>query len=92
MNRNLSNCEKARKKGFRGFNGIRTCGLSIAASMILVLSLVNFSHSFSDIDDCVRVNCSGNGECVDHVGGYTCDCKTGFYGVNCEIGTTGTCG
>ena len=24
VNRNLSNCEKARKKGFRGFNGLRT--------------------------------------------------------------------
>ena len=27
VNRNLINCKKARKKGFRGFNGIRTRGV-----------------------------------------------------------------
>ena len=32
MNRNLSNCEKARKKGFRGFNGIR--GLCVSAAVL----------------------------------------------------------
>ena len=34
VNRNLSNCEKARKKGFRGFNGIRTRGLCISAAVL----------------------------------------------------------
>ena len=32
-NRNLSNCEKARKKGFRGFNGIRIRGLCVSAAV-----------------------------------------------------------
>ena len=36
VNRNLSNCEKARKqrKGFRGFNGIRTRGLCVSAAVL----------------------------------------------------------
>ena len=34
MNRNLSNCEKAWKKGFRGFNGIRTRGLCVSAAVL----------------------------------------------------------
>ena len=34
VNGNLSNCEKARKKGFRGFNGIRTRGLCVSAAVL----------------------------------------------------------
>ena len=34
VNCNLSNCEKARKKGFRGFNGIRTRGLCVSAAVL----------------------------------------------------------
>ena len=34
VNRNLSNCEQARKKGFRGFNGIRTRGLCVSAAVL----------------------------------------------------------
>ena len=34
VNRNLSNCEKARKKGFRGFKGIRTRGLCVSAAVL----------------------------------------------------------
>ena len=34
VNRNLSSCEKARKKGFRGFNGIRTRGLCVSAAVL----------------------------------------------------------
>ena len=33
VNRNLSNCEKARRKGFRDFNGIRTRGLCVSAAV-----------------------------------------------------------
>ena len=34
VNRNLSNCEIARKKVFRGFNGIRTRGLCVRAAVL----------------------------------------------------------
>ena len=39
VNRNLSNCEKARKKGFRGFNGIRTRGLCVFRAFSQLLKL-----------------------------------------------------
>ena len=36
-----------------------------------------------NIDDCVGVNCTGNGQCVDGVNSFTCDeCITG-YGSSC---------
>ena len=38
LNRNLSKCEVARKKLFRGFNGIRTCGLCVRAAVLCQLS------------------------------------------------------
>ena len=34
VNRNLSNCGKAWKKGFRGFNGIRTRGHCVSAAVL----------------------------------------------------------
>ena len=38
VNRNLSNCKIARKKVFRGFNGIQTRGLCISAAVLYQLS------------------------------------------------------
>ena len=39
VNRNLSNCEIAPKKVFRGFNGIRTRGLCVSAAVLYQLEL-----------------------------------------------------
>ena len=36
-------------------------------------------------DDCIGVNCSGNGECIDEVNQYLCACEPGFTGLDCEI-------
>ena len=44
VNRNLSNCEKARKKGFRGFNGIRTRGLCVSAAVLYQPELWRPTH------------------------------------------------
>lgn len=38
------------------------------------------------IDHCEISPCSNNGNCVNHVGNYTCDCHVPFAGRNCEIG------
>ena len=38
-----------------------------------------------NINDCMGVNCSGNGQCVDGVLSYTCDCGPGFTGEECEV-------
>lgn len=44
-----------------------------------------------DIDDCVNVNCSGNGNCSDRTDGYVCECQDEFYGLNCEISEKPVC-
>ena len=39
---------------------------------------------FSDTNDCVPDPCQNGGTCVDLVGSYRCDCKTGYSGTNCQ--------
>lgn len=43
-------------------------------------------YCFTDINDCIGVSCSGNGNCSDRVDGYICFCNSGFFGINCEVG------
>ena len=38
-----------------------------------------------DIDDCDSYPCV-NGDCVDGLNSYTCDCYSGYTGVTCETG------
>lgn len=37
-----------------------------------------------NIDDCIGINCSGNGQCVDGINSFICDCDPGFAGVKCQ--------
>jgi hypothetical protein len=41
---------------------------------------------FIDIDECKPQPCLNDGVCVDHVNAYSCKCKRGFAGTNCEKG------
>ncbi|XP_030062613.1 P-selectin [Microcaecilia unicolor] len=34
--------------------------------------------------NCQRTSCSQQGECIETIGNYTCDCYLGFYGPECE--------
>ena len=47
-------------------------------------NLMNF-FTFLDINDCDTNPCQHNGECVDGIANYTCNCVTGVFGPNCEI-------
>ena len=38
-----------------------------------------------NIDDCARVNCSGNGVCIDGTNSFSCDCDPGFAGQMCDV-------
>ena len=40
----------------------------------------------TNIDECVGVNCSGNGVCLDGVNSFTCQCNPGFNGTLCSEG------
>ena len=42
-----------------------------------------------NIDECTGVNCSGNGQCVDGINSFSCNCTAGFTGPSCEISDTG---
>ena len=39
----------------------------------------------ADVDNCVEINCSEHGQCVDEVDSFRCNCSTGFTGMLCEI-------
>ena len=39
----------------------------------------------SDIDECDSNPCQNDGQCVDGVNSYTCECSSGYSGINCEI-------
>ena len=41
---------------------------------------------FADVNECKRNPCKNGAVCVNSHGGYTCQCKTGFKGKNCEHG------
>ena len=37
-----------------------------------------------NIDDCVGVNCSGNGQCVDEINSFSCNCNDSYTGPLCD--------
>ena len=39
----------------------------------------------TNINDCLRVNCSGNGQCLDGDNDYTCVCNPGYTGKDCDM-------
>ena len=38
-----------------------------------------------DIDDCIGINCTRNGLCLDDIDAYTCVCHPGFTGSHCHL-------
>ena len=61
-------------------------GLSYLTLSPTELSFVIYDLFLLDINECDRVNCSGNGACKDLVNGFFCDCNAGFVGDFCEAG------
>ena len=43
-------------------------------------------NSFTDINECYTNPCQNGGTCKDAVNSYTCQCKPGYQGYNCETG------
>ncbi|XP_063045730.1 coagulation factor IXa [Engraulis encrasicolus] len=46
---------------------------------------MKFWQSYMDGDQCKSSPCQNGGECKDQMSAYTCECKTGFVGSDCEI-------
>lgn len=44
-----------------------------------------FRFAVKDSSSCTENSCSSNGECMETVNGYNCDCEKGFMGTNCEL-------
>ena len=38
------------------------------------------------MDDCVNITCSNSGSCVDGIDHYSCNCKAGYTGDQCQAG------
>ena len=45
-----------------------------------------FFLEWTDVNECQSNPCQNGGRCIDGVGNYSCDCKNGFEGKNCENG------
>lgn len=41
--------------------------------------------SYADIDECDSNPCQNNGNCIDEINGYQCNCTGSFAGDECEI-------
>lgn len=52
------------------------------------LSLLLLAFCFSDINECSEYFgiCQNGGQCFNSIGGYTCQCATGWTGQNCTEG------
>ena len=48
---------------------------------------LKFHETFSvDIHECSSAPCLNGGGCIDIVNGYTCECRDGYTGSDCETG------
>ena len=62
----------------------------ISTSLIIDSMCDSQAHSFprclcfSDIDECASKPCDPNGQCIDGVNSYTCECNAGYTGKHCE--------
>ena len=54
--------------------------------IIIVIIIIIIIIIIIDINECSPNPCQNGATCVDLVGSYRCDCKSGYTGSNCEEG------
>ena len=50
-------------------------------------SVTKTSLTFIEINECSPDPCQNGATCMDLVGSYRCDCKSGYTGSKCETGS-----
>ena len=50
------------------------------------MSLIFYETFSVDIDECSSALCVNDGNCIDNVNGYMCNCSDGYTGNHCESG------
>ena len=72
--------ESTQRQTYNGTFGFVTMDLSIT-----VFCATGFTGADCvEVANCVGVNCSGNGQCVDGADTFTCNCVPGFTGELCQ--------
>ena len=61
-------------------------GNSTAYNSILITTMNKIEILPADVDECDSSPCQNGGTCVDGINSYTCNCKKGYIGSNCETG------
>lgn len=65
------------------------CVLAVSANATTVNPEDNVFALTCDADDCDAVTaCGANGECVDGIADFSCNCSAGFVGDYCDTGIT----
>ena len=59
---------------------------SISDDLSCSVQLMFVTMFISDIDECLSNPCQNEATCHNHINSYSCTCKSGFEGTNCEIG------
>ena len=69
------------RQTYSGVHGFVTMDLNIT-----VFCVTGFTGpDCQTVDNCVGVNCSGNGLCVNGVDSFMCNCSAGYNGSECEM-------
>ena len=84
--------ESTQRQTYNGMFGFVTMDLNITVFCVKNFQVPDCTQCVTgftgadclEVDDCVGVNCSGNGRCVDGMDSFTCSCSAGFTGEMCQ--------
>eukprot|EP00057_Strongylocentrotus_purpuratus_P010212 XP_011664686.1 PREDICTED: uncharacterized protein LOC105438493 [Strongylocentrotus purpuratus] len=60
-------------------------GLSVVVALLAIVVACNWNNIFPEPGKCASSPCQNGGTCHERRGEYSCKCKTGYEGSNCEI-------
>ena len=63
---------------------IRSLSVKLLKVMLVLLLVTKTSGNIFSADTCESNPCKNSGECDDNINSYSCRCRSGFAGNNCE--------